>query len=851
MCQICASFNPFLAHCEYEGLTGAPGGTGTPVAQIETVLEAGDAAGSTATTATMNVGEAFLGTLGSTNDSDWIAVELVSGQQYTIAIAGTGALSTSNDDPYLRIRNDAGTTIMQDDDDGPGTYSSHTFVAAYTGTYYIDAQSWNNSDAGTYGVTVTEGSKASFSPEMISGALMRPDQSWATTPGGGATVTWGIRETLGTEPSGGNAAVAMSAAQVIAAQSAMSYLDALSGLTLNQVNEKGTTDSATILFGAYDADDGSGAYAYYPGSVGGDTSFGSNAGDIWMNNNAGSTSSLPFGSYSYFVFLHEIGHAIGLAHPGDYNAAPGVSITYANNAQFIQDSHQYTVMSYFDETNTGVRSGLGYPDTFMLYDLLAIHELYGADTSYHAGDTTYGFNTTDLAGTAYDFVANNTPFLSIYDGSGTDTIDLSGYYVGQVLDLNEGAFSSLGGYTNNVSIAYGAVIENAIGTFGNDTIEGNAADNRIDGNGGLDVFVMNINRAAATITAITGGYQVVSSLGTDTLIGVEYIEFNDQTLDLANITGGGGGGTPTSGADTLTGAVTAESTSLLAGNDLFDALGGNDTVFGNQGNDTINGGAGNDSVRGGYGDDEINGGADNDTLFGNLGNDTLNGDAGNDTLLGGYGADLMNGGADNDSLFGFNGADTLNGGDGNDIVRGGRAADLLNGGSGNDSVFGGYGEDTLNGNSGNDTIYGRRDNDTLNGGDDDDVLYGNQGFDVLFGDAGNDTLEGGYGYDTLNGGAGNDELWGNFGFDQFVFAAGGGQDTIQDFQDDIDTISLDSSLWSAFGNLTVQEVVTQFGSVSGGVATFDFGSGNTLEIRGVNGVAITDINDLVNDIFTF
>ena len=76
-------------------------------------------------------------------------------------------------------------------------------------------------------------------------------------------------------------------------------------------------------------------------------------------------------------------------HPGDYNAGPGVNITYGAHAQFIQDTHQYTVMSYFDKSNT-TASYNSYPDTLMLFDIYSLHQLYGANMTTRAGDTVYG-----------------------------------------------------------------------------------------------------------------------------------------------------------------------------------------------------------------------------------------------------------------------------------------------------------------------------------------------------------------------------------------------------------------------------------------------------------------------------
>ena len=118
------------------------------------------------------------------------------------------------------------------------------------------------------------------------------------------------------------------------------------------------------------------------------------------------------------------------------------------------------------------------------------------------------------------------------------------------------------------------------------------------GGGGTDTAVMAINRAAATITATATGYQIVSSLGTDILTGVEFVEFLDQTLDLSTVTIG------TTGNDVLFGTAGNDTADLLAGDDHYTAYAGADQVNGNAGNDTLIGGAGADS---------LDGGADTDT----------------------------------------------------------------------------------------------------------------------------------------------------------------------------------------------------------------------------------------------
>ena len=59
---------------------------------------------------------------------------------------------------------------------------------------------------------------------------------------------------------------------------------------------------------------------------------------------------------------------------------------------------------------------------------------------------------------------------------------------GVSIDLRQGQFSSLGNLNNNVSIAFGAIIENGNGTQFNDSIVGNQQDNVLAGGAGDDVL---------------------------------------------------------------------------------------------------------------------------------------------------------------------------------------------------------------------------------------------------------------------------------------------------------------------------------------------------------------------------
>lgn len=269
-----------------------------------------------------------------------------------------------------------------------------------------------------------------------------------------------------------------------------------------------------------------------------------------------------FGSYGMFTYLHEIGHALGLDHPGNYNGWA----TYAEDAVYAQDTHRYTIMSYFeadaDGSATSHWSGLDwlYPQTPMVHDIAAIQSIYGADTATRASNTVYGFGST-AGKDVYNFALNPDPILSIWDGGGSDTLNLSGFSGKQTIRLSAGAYSSVGGMTNNLGIAYGCRIENATGGKGSDTIIGTAIANKLkgmagsdslkgaagndhlwggsgadtlSGGAGTDSAHFSEQRSHYTIRHTSSGYLVTdkSSGEIDKLIGIEKVVFTDSTLIL-------------------------------------------------------------------------------------------------------------------------------------------------------------------------------------------------------------------------------------------------------------------------------------------------------------------------------
>lgn len=363
--------------------------------------------------------------------------------------------------------------------------------------------------------------KQSLTVSEAGAQIGRANQTWnGSTLGQAAEVTFAFRASAPTSmPNGTSGFSRFNDAQIEQAQIAFQAWADVARVTFRRVDSgNGYSNNAQMLLGNYSSGaSGAAAFAYYPGSGVG--------GDSWYNSTLSYNRAPDNLNYGGQVLIHEIGHALGLGHPGDYNAGNG-SPTYANSASYYEDTRQYSVMSYWSETNTGGDNGGYYAAAPLLDDIAAIQRLYGANNTTRTGDTVYGFNS-NTGRDYYTAISGSSALIfAAWDAGGNDTFDFSGYGSAQVIDLNDGNFSDVGGLKGNVAIAQGATIENARGGSGADRIIGNEVANQLFGNAGNDVLI-----GGGGADVLTGGSG--ADVFVFTAIGDSTLNIRDQITDFA------------------------------------------------------------------------------------------------------------------------------------------------------------------------------------------------------------------------------------------------------------------------------------------------------------------------------
>ena len=352
--------------------------------------------------------------------------------------------------------------------------------------------------------------------------------------------------------------------------SALEYIASVIDITFTEVTD---VEQQNTLSFANNSQDGFAGMAYLP-------SPNLIASDVFIDKeNDGVTKTAVLspqeGTYQALTWIHEIGHALGLKHPHQ-------------EKYFLPTSEDKTSLSVMSYTQPVDKDNGDPLLTFSILDIAALHYLYGPNPSSRAGDDTYVYKSND---------AN-----FIWDGAGTDTIN-AGYATEKVTIYLEPGYWGFGGdakattITSNgqITVNFGTVIENLIGSGYDDKLVGNSVDNSIDGGPGDDSIYGGTGNDRLDYTypqgddTLYGGkgndlYFIYSSGGSDTIIEYEgegydrvYTAISFSLGEIANV------------EDLFSFSNTTDDLTLT-GNSL------NNNIGPSSGNCTIDGGAGTDTA---------------------------------------------------------------------------------------------------------------------------------------------------------------------------------------------------------------------------------------------------------------
>ena len=344
----------------------------------------------------------------------------------------------------------------------------------------------------------------------------------ASPLGSAVTLSYSFTNSVPTYGSGaGTGAQSWTTVQMDAVRASLAKIAGETQITFKEVTDTSAT-FGQLRFGINTQAAGSKAYSYSP-----DPAAGNLAGDVWLD--IKSAANLSVGSSGWLALQREIGHALGLKTPlhESYVGTLSVLIDQENDTRF-------TVMS-----DTDVMAGMPR-DGLAVYDVSALRALYGS-RAVNAGDNAYVFG--DMAGRSQTLIV---------DDGGMNRLDASAASAGARIDLRPGHMSSIGrdaqdaASVDNIGIAFGTIIQSAIGTNGDDQLIGNSADNilwgldgndLIDGGAGFDIAQYLGKRADYSVhVSVNSGSLIVAARdgagGSDTLNNIERLVFADMSVNL-------------------------------------------------------------------------------------------------------------------------------------------------------------------------------------------------------------------------------------------------------------------------------------------------------------------------------
>ena len=338
--------------------------------------------------------------------------------------------------------------------------------------------------------------------------------SWSSTVGASANLTYSFMTAYPSYASATekNGWAPMSTAQQQAVATALAAWSAVANVTFTQIADGGYSGGGGNLRFATDTQTGTSVIGQFPTGA-------ADQGNVYIDNTTAANASPTPGSSINLNILQGIAFALGLKDPDNFGTTPAPYLATST------DTRDYSALAQAAGSSFAT-TGL-YPSGPMLYDIQAIQYLYGANTTYHIGNDTYSFTT------------NNAP-VCVWDAGGLNTFDFSRCSGPYTINLNAGTFSSTnadgtGAALNNVSIAYGVSIQNAVGGSGGGTITCNTLNDTVTGGSGNDIII--IGSGSDTINGGGGSDTVrltptAHDISGDSIRNVQTLDMNGQTATM-------------------------------------------------------------------------------------------------------------------------------------------------------------------------------------------------------------------------------------------------------------------------------------------------------------------------------